>query len=153
MPKIDVDKVPSRATSGYPPEFQKVVEGRSKQALGNAAGLTQFGVNRTVLKPGAASSVRHWHVQEDEFVYVLEGELTLIENEGETILHAGDAAGFKANVANGHQLVNRSTHDAVYLEVGTRSKGEIAHYVDADLALSYGADGKIVYTHKNGEPY
>jgi uncharacterized cupin superfamily protein len=153
MPKIDVARVPLRATSGYPAEFQKVVEGRSKQALGNAAGLTQFGVNKTVLKPGAASSVRHWHVQEDEFVYVLEGELTLIENEGETILRAGDAAGFKANVPNGHQLINRSSRDAVYLEVGTRSKGEIAHYVEVDLALSYGADGKIVYTHKNGEPY
>jgi uncharacterized cupin superfamily protein len=153
MPKIDVVNVPSRATSGYPAEFQKVVEGRSKQALGNAAGLTQFGVNKTVLKPGAASSVRHWHVQEDEFVYVLDGELTLIDNDGETILRAGDAAGFKANVANGHQLINRSSRDAIYLEVGTRSKGEIAHYVDADLALSYGADGKIIYTRKNGEPY
>ncbi len=153
MPKIDVANVPSRANSGYPAEFQKVVEGRSKQALGNAAGLTQFGVNKTVLKPGAASSVRHWHVQEDEFVYVLDGELTLIENDGETILRAGDAAGFKANVPNGHQLVNHSSRDATYLEIGTRSKGEIAHYVDADLALAYDANGKIVYTHKNGEPY
>jgi len=153
VPKIDVANVPSRATSGYPAQFLKVVEGRSKQALGNAAGLTQFGVNKTLLKPGAASALRHWHVQEDEFVYVLDGELTLIENDGETILRAGDAAGFKANVANGHQLINRSSRDAIYLEIGTRSKGEIAHYPDVDLALSSDGAGKIVFTHKSGEPY
>jgi len=153
VPKIDVAKIPPRTSSNYPAEFQKIVEGRSKRPLGNAAGLTQFGVNLTTLKPGAASSLRHWHVQEDEFVYVIDGELTLVENEGETVLKAGDAAGFKANTANGHQLVNRSSRDATYLEIGTRSKGEIAHYTDVDLALSYDASGKMMFTHKSGEPY
>ncbi len=153
MPKIDVSKIPPRTTSNYPPEFQKMVEGRSKQPIGNAAGLTQFGINRTTLKPGAASSLRHWHVQEDELIYVLDGELTLIEDGGETVLKAGDAAGFKAGVANGHQLVNKSLRDATYLEIGTRSKGEIAHYTDVDLALGYDASGKMIFTHKSGEPY
>ena len=153
MPKIDLANVPIRATSNYPQEFLHVVAGREKRALGNAAGLNQFGVNLTTLKPGAASSLRHWHVQEDEFVYVVEGEVTLIEQDGETILKAGDAAGFKAGVANGHQLVNRSARDVTYLEMGTRSKGEIAHYPDVDLALSYDAAGKPRYTRKSGEPY
>ena len=153
MPKIDVSKIPPRTTSNYPAEFRKVVEGRSKRPIGNAAGLTQFGINQTTLKPGAASSLRHWHVQEDELVYVLDGELTLIENESETILKAGDAAGFKAGVANGHQLVNKSSRDATYLEIGTRSKGEIAHYTDVDLALAYDAEGKMIFTRKSGEPY
>ena len=153
MPKIDLANVPIRATSNYPQEFLHVVAGREKRALGNAAGLNQFGVNLTTLKPGAASSLRHWHVQEDEFVYVVEGEVTLIEQDGETIMKAGDAAGFKAGVANGHQLVNRSARDVTYLEMGTRSKGEIAHYPDVDLALSYDAAGKPRYTRKSGEPY
>jgi uncharacterized cupin superfamily protein len=148
-----MDKVPVRATSNYPQEFLSAVAGREKRALGNAAGLTQFGVNLTVLKPGAASSLRHWHVQEDEFVFIVEGEVTLVEEGSETILKAGDAAGFKANVANGHQLVNKSSRDATYLEMGTRSKGEIAHYPDVDLALGYSPDGKMMFTHKSGEPY
>ena len=153
MPKIDLANVPIRATSNYPQEFLNVVAGREKRALGNAAGLNQFGVNLTTLKPGAASSLRHWHVQEDEFVYIIDGEVTLIEQDGETILKAGDAAGFKAGVANGHQLVNRSARDVTYLEMGTRSKGEVAHYPDVDLALSYDAAGKPRYTRKSGEPY
>ncbi len=153
MPKIDIDKIPVRATSNYPQEFLQVIAGREKRALGNAAGLTQFGVNLTTLKPGAASSLRHWHVQEDEIVYILDGEVTLVEEGSETMLKAGDAAGFKANVANGHQLVNKSSRDVIYLEMGTRSKNEIAHYPDVDLALNYGADGKPRYTHKSGESY
>jgi uncharacterized cupin superfamily protein len=153
MPKIDIPKIVARTTSNYPAPFQQTVAGREKRPLGNAAGLTQFGVNLTTLKPGAASSLRHWHVQEDEFVYVVDGELTLVEDEGETVLRAGDAAGFKANSGNGHQLVNRSARDATYLEIGTRSKNEIAHYPDADLALSYDESGKPRYTRKSGEPY
>ena len=152
MPKIDISKVAVRTGSIYPQEFQGVVAGREKRALGNVAGLTQFGVNFTTLKPGAASALRHWHEQEDEFVYILEGEVVLVENEGETILHAGDAAGFKAGVNNGHQLINRSTHDVIYLEIGTRSNNEVAHYPDVDLALK-GEAGKFVFTHKSGQPY
>ena len=152
MPKIDLSAVAVRTGSGYPAPFLSVVAGRAKRALGNAAGLTQFGVNLKTLKPGAASSLRHWHEQEDEFVFIVTGEAVLIENEGETILKAGEAAGFKGGVANGHQLINRSSHDVVYLEIGSRLKGEIAHYPDVDLALKT-EDGKAVFTRKSGQPY
>src|SRR4029453_5044795 len=152
MPKIDISKAPVRTTTVYPAEFQSVVHGREKAALGNLAGLTQFGVNLTRLKPGAASALRHWHENEDEFVYVLEGELTLIEDEGETLLKAGDAAGFKAGVANGHHLVNKSNRDAVYLEIGTRAPRERAHYSDVDLAFAKDEAG-VQIMHKSGEPY
>ena len=108
-----------------------MVIGRERKRLGNAVGLDQFGVNLTTLKPGAASALRHWHEQEDELVFVLEGEVVLIEDDGETVLKPGDAAGFKANSGVGHQLVNKSNRDAVYLEVGTRSKYERAHYPDS----------------------
>src|SRR5438552_5022058 len=124
MPKIDISKAPIRTTTVYPAQFLHVVEGREKAALGNVAGLTQFGVNLTRLKPGAASSLRHWHEQEDEFVYVLEGEITLIEDGGEVRLSPGDAAGFKAGVPNGHHLINKTQRDALYLEVGTRAPRE-----------------------------
>jgi uncharacterized cupin superfamily protein len=153
MPKVDISSVEARASTGYPQPLRQVVEGRSKQALGNAAGLTQFGVNLTTLKRGAASALRHWHEKEDEFVYILEGEAVLIEEHGETMMKPGDAAGFKAGVANGHQLVNRSARDVVYLEIGSRMKDEIAHYPDDDLALTRDAAGKNIFTRKSGEPY
>src|SRR3954471_18362741 len=136
MPKIDIAKAEVRTTSAYPPQFKKSVEGREKTVLSNLAGLTQFGVNRTRLKPGAASSLRHWHEQEDEFVYILEGELTLVEDSGETVLKAGDAAGWKAGVADGHMLVNNTARDAVYLEIGSRAPRERAHYPDYDLVYT-----------------
>lgn len=152
MPKIDIDKLPLDTRTGYPAPFDGVVVGRGRKRLGNAAGLDQFGVNLTTLKPGAASALRHWHEQEDELIYILQGEVVLIEDGGETILKAGDAAGFRANNPNGHHLVNKSARDAVYLEVGTRSKRERAHYPDVDLMVV--RDGKgMRYTHKNGEPY
>src|ERR1700728_4802746 len=128
MPKIDIAKIPIDTRTGYPPPLDRVVVGRERKRLGNAVGLDQFGVNLTTLKPGAASALRHWHEQEDEFVYVLEGELTLIEDGGETVLKSGEAAGFKANSGNGHCLVNKSNGDAVYLEIGTRSKYERVDY-------------------------
>jgi uncharacterized cupin superfamily protein len=105
----------------------------------------------TTLKPGAASTLRHWHENEDEFVYVLEGELALVEDEGETIMRPGDAAGFKAGVANGHHFVNRSDRDAVYLEIGTRAKRERAHYSDVDLAVVKDEAG-LRYSRKDGTP-
>jgi uncharacterized cupin superfamily protein len=129
-----------------------VVYGRERRRLGNAAGLDQFGVNLTTLRPGAASALRHWHECEDEFVYVLEGEVVLIENGGETVLKAGDAAGFKANSSNGHHLVNRTTNDAVYLEIGTRAKHERVQYPDVDL-VAVRDDNGMRFTHKNGDPY
>ena len=122
MPKIDVAVLPFIARSGYPPPHDQLVAGRSRKRLGDEAVLTQFGVNLTTLTPDAFSSLRHWHENQDEFVFLIEGELTLIENEGETVLRPGDAAGFKAGVANGHHLVNRSNCDAVYLEIGTRTR-------------------------------
>ncbi len=152
MPKIDIATLPVDTRTGYPPPFDRVVVGRERKRLGNAAGLDQFGVNLTTLKPGAASALRHWHEQEDELVFVLEGEVVLVEDDGETLLKPGDAAGFKANGRNGHQLVNKSSREAVYLEVGTRSKYERAHYPDVDLTVVRDDKG-MRYTHKNGEPY
>jgi uncharacterized cupin superfamily protein len=152
MPKLDIESQPLDTRTYYPPPFDRVVHGRERRRLGNAAGLDQFGVNLTTLRPGAASALRHWHEREDEFVYVLEGELVLVEDSGETVLKVGDAAGFKANSHNGHHLVNRSTEDAVYLEIGTRSKYERVEYPDVDL-LVVRDDKGMRYTHKNGDPY
>jgi len=152
MPKIDISKISVDTRTGYPSPFDRVVVGRERRRLGNAAGLDQFGVNMTTLKPGAASSLRHWHEKEDEFVYVLEGEIVLVEDDGEMVLRPGDAAGFKANCRNGHHLINRSNRDAVYLEVGTRSKYESVDYPDVDLKVVRD-DAGMRYTHKNGEPY
>jgi uncharacterized cupin superfamily protein len=152
MPKIDISKAQIRTTNIYPEQFKKPVEGRAKMALGDLAGLGQFGVNLTRLPPGVASSLRHWHEQEDEFVYILEGELTLVEDGGETSLRAGDAAGWKAGVANGHMLINKSKNEAVYLEIGTRSPKECAHYPEYDLLYVRDANGVRV-THRDGKPY
>jgi uncharacterized cupin superfamily protein len=152
MPKIDLGKILADTGTTYPAPFRKIVAGRRKRKLGNIVGLTQFGVNLVELKPGAASALRHWHEQEDEFVYVIEGELTLVENEGETLLRRGDAAGFKAGVANGHHLVNRSQRDGAFLVVGTRASQDRAHYPDNDLAYEY--DGtSFIFKNKAGEPY
>jgi uncharacterized cupin superfamily protein len=152
MPKLDITKLPLDARTNYPPPFNKAVEGRARKRMGSAAGLTQFGVNLCTLKPGAASSQRHWHENEDEFVYMLEGEAVLIEDGGETILRPGDAAAWQAGVANGHCIVNRSDRAAVFLEVGSRAKAERAHYSDIDMmVVRDGADFR--YMHKNGEPY
>ena len=152
MPKIDIDGLSSDQATGYPEPFRKVVQGRSRKRLGNAAGLTQFGVNLTTLKPGAASALRHWHTGEDEFVYMLAGEVVLCEDGSEVVLRPGDAAGFKAGVANGHCLVNRSDRDAVYLEVGTRAARESAEYPDVDMRVERDEKGGR-YLHKSGEPY
>lgn len=152
MPKIDIDKLPVDTRTGYPAPYDRVVVGRERKRLGNAVGLDQFGVNLTTLKPGAASALRHWHEQEDELVFVLEGEVVLVEDDGETVLGPGDAAGFRANSGVGHQLVNKSARDAVYLEVGARSKYERVEYPDVDLKVVRDDKG-MRYTHKNGEPY
>ena len=152
MPKIDIAAVPIDAGTNYPEQFRPVVAGRSRKRLGNAAGLTQFGVNIATLKPGAASSVRHWHAQEDEFVYVLEGELVLVEDDGETVLKPGDAAAWKAHAGVGHHLVNRTERDAVFLEVGSRALQERVAYSDADMLMIRDASGPR-YARKDGEPY
>jgi uncharacterized cupin superfamily protein len=152
MPKIDVASVKSDVSTGYPEPFRAAVAGRSRQRLGNVVGLDQFGVNLTRLKPGAQSAQRHWHAAEDEFVYILEGTLVLCENDGETILRPGDAAGFKAGVPDGHCLVNRTSGDALFLEIGTRAPREQAEYPDIDLRFRKDENG-VSITHKSGEPY
>ena len=153
MPKIDIAKVPTDTECLYPDPFWEPIVGRARQRLGNAVGLSQFGVNLTTLKPGAWSSQRHWHRNEDEFVYVVRGEIVLCEDHhSETVLKAGDAAGFKANSGNGHCLINRSEQAAVYIEVGTRAANETTVYSDIDMRLERDKNG-IRYLHKNGEPY
>jgi uncharacterized cupin superfamily protein len=153
MPKIDIAGLPVETVIPYPDPFWKPIVGRERKRLGNAVGLSQFGVNLTTLKPGAQSSQRHWHQNEDEFVYVVSGEVVLCEDDGETVLKPGDAAGFKANSGNGHCLINRTQRDAVYLEVGTRVKGERATYSDIDMRYERDEQGNVRYLHRSGEPY
>jgi uncharacterized cupin superfamily protein len=150
--KIDISTVPVRSGSLYPTPFKPPHEGRHKRALGDAGGLTQFGVNLTRIAPGSASALRHWHESEDEFIYMLEGELVLVENDGETVLKPGDAAAFKAGSGNAHRLINRTTRDALYIEVGTRAAADHVHYPDDDLTLVRDENGRR-YLHKSGEPY
>jgi uncharacterized cupin superfamily protein len=152
MPKVDIAKVPVKSGTFYPAEFQAECAGRHKQAIGDAVGLTQFGVNITRVKPGSATALRHWHEQEDEFIYVLEGELVLAENGGEVTLKPGDAAGFKSGSGNAHRLINRTDRDAVYFEVGTRAKSERVHYPDVDLVMERDEKGRR-YLHRDGKPY
>jgi len=152
MPKVDIASIELDTRSGYPEPYRQVTIGRERKRLGNAIGLDQFGVNLSRLKPGAQSSQRHWHANEDEFVYILEGEVILHEDSGETVLRPGDAAGWKAGVPDGHCLINRSARDVVYLEIGTRAKHERAQYPDVDLMVVRDDNG-MRYTHKSGEPY
>ncbi len=152
MPKIDIASLKIDSSSNYPQPYRQAVAGRQRLRLGNAAGVDQFGVNLTTLKPGAWSSQRHWHEAEDELVYVLEGELVLCEDAGEIVLRPGDAAGWKANSGNGHCLINRSGRDAVFLEIGTRSTHERVVYPDIDMRVERDASGSR-YLHKSGEPY
>ncbi|UGB37095.1 cupin domain-containing protein [Frateuria soli] len=149
MPKIHVTNVPQRRGSGYPAPFALVAKDRVKQALGDAGGLTDFGVNLSQLPPGGWSSQRHWHTREDEFVYVLSGELVLVTDGGEEPLRAGDCAAFPKNLPDGHHLVNRGSEVAVYLEIGTRSAEDACHYPDIDLYV----EGDGAFTHKDGTPY
>ena len=149
MPKrIDIARLIPVVGTLYPPPFDEPCRARQRTKLGDAADLTQFGVNLLRLPPGAWSSQRHWHAREDEFVYVLSGEVTLVTDEGTEALHAGDAAGFKADDPNGHCLQNRSDHDAVVLEIGSRIAGEVARYSDIDMMAHAGS-----YTHRDGAPY
>ena len=152
VPKINISEMEWVGGSGYPSAFSEITKGRMRKRLGNEVGLDQFGINLTRLAPGAGTALRHWHENEDEFVYVLEGAATLIENDGETLLHPGDAAGFKAGVANGHHIVNQSEEDVILLEIGTRAATEKAHYPDDDLAAIKDESG-FNFLHKNGDPY
>ena len=129
------------------------MNGRSRQRVGEAAKLKNFGVNLTTLAPGAQSALRHYHSAQDEFVYVTAGELTLITDEGEQILGAGEMAGFAAGVANGHHLVNRTSQPATYLEIGDRTTPDRADYPDEDLVCAPTENGSRQFEHKNGKPY
>jgi uncharacterized cupin superfamily protein len=153
MPKrIDIATLTPIIGTLYPPPFDVPCRARERIRLGDAAGLTQYGVNLLRLPPGAWSSQRHWHVAQDEFVYVLSGEVTLVSDTGEELLRAGDAAGFKANDPNGHCLQNRSGGDATVLEIGTRLADDMAYYSDIDMMAPAGGKPSV-YTHRDGTPY
>jgi uncharacterized cupin superfamily protein len=150
MPKLDIAAVPVIQGVGYPAPFAEACAHRLRQRLGNSGGLKDFGVNLMRLPPGEWSSQRHWHTHEDELVYVLEGELVLVEDGGETLLRAGDCAAFPKNSGDGHHMINRSGAAAVYLEVGSRHPDDLTTCSDIDLK-SANSDGRFV--HKDGTPY
>ena len=148
---LDPKTIEPRRGTIYPDKFKPRVAGREKRALGNAFGLVNFGVNLVKLEPGAQSALRHWHTQQDEFVWILEGELTLVTDAGPEILKPGMCAGFPKGAPNGHHLVNNSGKAAVYLEVGDRSPGDAAAYPDDDLSVT--AVGTYKVSKKDGSPY
>ena len=151
MPKIDIEAAPSRDGTADRRVPDRPCRARRRRKLGDAAGLTQFGVNRLELDPGVWTSQRHWHSAEDEFVWVVEGEVVLIDDGGETVLKAGDCAGFPAGDGNGHHIVNRSDRTAVLLEVGTRRPAEDrVEYPDIDMTYT---GGETFYRRRDGTPY
>ena len=149
MGKLDLTKVPVKTGSIYPDPYAAMMQGRSSLRLGEAGGLTQFGVNLVTLEPGALSSLRHWHLNEDEFVMVLTGECVLVEDEGETVMRAGDCAAFPAGSTDGHHFVNRTDRVARFLVVGTKAPREVATYSDVDLRVEI-ADGRARFTYRDG---
>ena len=151
MPKVDLNAVPVKTGSIYPAPYDAEIAGRSSLRVGDAGGLTQFGANIVILAPGAKSSLRHWHEEQDEFVVMLEGECTLVEDDGETLMRPGDCATFKAGDANGHHFVNQTDAEARFLVVGTRTPTETAHYSDLDMMVKVDANG-FEFTRKDGSP-
>jgi uncharacterized cupin superfamily protein len=149
---IDPSQLPEASGSIYPEPYKSRVAGRRRRRLGDAGGLKNFGVNLTRLDPGAESSMRHWHARQDELIYVVEGELTLVTGAGRQKLRAGMAAAFPAGDGDGHQLVNESGRPALYLEIGDRTPGDSVTYTDVDLAAEM-VDGRWVMSHKDGTPY
>ncbi len=152
MPKLDLSLVPVKTGSIYPAPYDAVVAGRTSLRLGDAGGLTQFGVNLVTLAPGAMSSLRHWHLAEDEFVMITSGTCTMITNAGNTQMQTGDCAAFPANTADGHHFINHTATPATFLVVGSKAPREIATYSDVDLVVTIQA-GKAIFTHKDGTPY
>ena len=145
--------LPARTGSSYPEPFRSQVLPREKRALGDAFGLRRIGVNLTTLMPGRQSSMRHCHDREDELVYLLEGEVVLVTDQGEERLTAGMVAGFAAGAGNAHHMVNRSQQPARYLEISNRDAADTAFYADVDLAYGRAADGSVIFTRKDGSPY
>ncbi|WP_455274638.1 cupin domain-containing protein [Rhizobium herbae] len=150
MPKIDIAAVPAIKGSGYPPPHDAPCATRTRKRLGDAGGLLDFGVNLMALPSGGWSSQRHWHSHEDELVYILKGEVVLVEDGSETVLRAGDCAAFPKNSGNGHHMINRSDATAVYLEMGSRHWDDVTTCSDIDM-MSANTDGRFV--HKDGTPY
>jgi uncharacterized cupin superfamily protein len=152
LPALDPAGVKSVETTNYPDQYRARVAGRAKQRLGDALGLKNFGVNLTTIRPGAGSALRHWHSHEDEFIYIVSGELTLVSDAGEQVLTAGMCAGFPAGRPDGHCLLNRSGRDAVYLEVGDRDLQDDVTYPDDDLIARGTPQGRRL-TRRDGTPY
>ena len=149
---LAADVAPRIKPSNYPEPFYSLVLGREKRQLGDIFGLANFGVNLTRLKPGAISALRNYHSVQDEFVYILSGTPTLVTDAGDTPLSPGMCAGFRAGVADGHMLVNRTDEDVVYIEVGDRLPGDSGDYPDDDLKAQM-IDGRWHFVHKDGSPY
>ena len=151
MPKIDVTKLAVKTGSSYPALYSKEMEGHSQIALGDAGGLSQFGVNIVTLSPGSKSSLRHWHEEQDEFAMITEGRLTLIDDTGQTVMEVGDSAAFPAGDANGHHFVNETSEIARFLVVGTRTETETGYYSDIDMMVRF--DGETFnFTRNDGSP-
>ncbi len=152
MPKVDLESLVPVTGSAYPKQFHAEMEGRSSLRFSDAAGLTKFGVNITILQPGAKSSLRHWHVEQDEFVFILEGTATLVDDHGETELKAGECAAFPAGDENGHQIINKSDGEVRMLAMANRTPTEIGWYSDVDLKVTLDENGQR-FTHQDGSPY
>lgn len=152
MPKINLTQVPVKSGTIYPPEYAPQVAGRSSLRLGDAGGLTQFGVNIVILAPGAKSSMRHWHLHEDEFVMMTMGACVLVQDAGETLMGVGDCAAFPAGMPDGHCFINRTQTEARFLVVGTKAKHEVATYSDIDLVVEQ-SGGVSTFRHKDGRLY
>ncbi len=152
MPVIDMSTVPLKTGSIYPPPLDRTVEGRTSLRLGDAGGLTQFGANLVILQPGAKSSLRHWHQNEDEFVMVMQGVCTLIDDEGPHEMRPGDCAAFPAGDPNGHHFINNTNEEARFLVIGTRAPRETATYSDVDLKAEI-EGGRATFTRRDGTPY
>lgn len=154
MPKLDMNNVDVRTGSGYPAPFDEPCLARKSERLSDAGGLTQFGVHRFVLAPGAWSSQRHWHTHEDELVYILEGRPVLVDDNGETQLEPGDVTTHVAGENNGHHMINRTDEDVMFLIVGSRNPIEdTGHYPDIDLHIPANGTPNRTFTNKSGEPF
>ncbi|WP_333869626.1 cupin domain-containing protein [Cypionkella sp.] len=152
MPKLDLTKVPLKTGSIYPVPYADLMAGRASLRLGEAGGLTQFGVNLVTLQPGALSSLRHWHLVEDEFVMITAGACVLVEDGGETLMRTGDCAAFAANTPDGHHFLNRSTSPASFLVIGSKAPREVVTYSDVDLVVTM-AEGRADFSYKDGSCY
>ena len=150
MPKVDLSKIAQTNATGYPPPFDRDVDGRHYRRVGAASGLSLLGISQVVLKPGASSSQRHWHEGIDEIVVMLDGEAVLVEDGGETMLRPGDIATFPTDVANGHHLINRSDRDCTFVAIDNRGTEGDCHYPDVDLRWKADSDR---YTRKDGSDF